>query len=168
MKLTYRQMQFTSNFILQKMDGYRKHRLQIQCSELKNDPLGTIKRGGQDTHTDLAGHLAHCLVELGNDPSAQVCTCRLQPRTSKLTIKSFKEKKKKKSEPHQPDTRPIKGEVDVITRCNMTTEELPSKPQRQSKTVHLLILLVTQKSVKLLAQRIIFTFYPEGGSATGC
>lgn len=45
------------------------------------------------------------------------------------------------------------GEVNVTTRQSVSTEELPAKPQRQLKTVPLLSLLVTQKSVNLLAQR---------------
>lgn len=51
------------------------------------------------------------------------------PGTSRLTMKSFKGKKrsdKKDQIWHQPDTRPIKGEVGIITRHNLSGRRAPA------------------------------------------
>lgn len=64
--------------------------------------------------------------------------CSPEARSSQDQVK-----KKKDQIWHQPNTRPIKGEVGVITRQNTFTDELPTKPQRQSKIAHPLILFVT-------------------------
>ena len=106
MKLTSKCSSWAISFP-KKVDGYRKHRLQTQCSELKNDPLGIIKWGLGHINICWPGRSSKTLSRRGEMICVHRCACidcSPEPQSSQLNHL----KKNKKSEPHWPDTRPIK------------------------------------------------------------